>query len=232
MRAGREEYLSALKSVYFNQIPLKEGNYEARREEYGIGPDPFVLHAEQIATQSLGRTHLSVYEFGAGYGGNARALAKMGHHVLATDVSVPVMRELNEDMAKEGVQLTAYPSNLLAMLNDDSRRRGLDAEFPPNVGFERFPGNFNLIVGIRVLHNLSIEHARLWLDLIKRRTTPLGVNVIQVLRVDESAGSTASEFFYWRDELDKVYEGWKILEHVEDRKYRSHIIAQKPLLRS
>lgn len=181
---------------------LNYGDYSGSKHELGVDPDPFVVTLPLYIQKSK----LSVLDLGCGDGRNAIHLAERGYSVTAIDNSVKAIAILRRDAQARGVRLEAIPASIVS---------------------NKIRGSFDVVLMIRVLHELMHEEALKLIDSAKKHTSPGGLNVVQVI-----TSSALSGLFYRKDTLPERYRDWNPKFYATGRTHdgypEAHIIAQKP----
>ncbi len=181
---------SLFRAYLKQQLRLKgpTTDYEAKNHDYGVAPDWFVMNALRYK-----RPKLSVLDLGGGYGRNSIPIAKMGHSVTCIDISNKAIAMLKEDAQAAGVKVHTEVSNILS---------------------RPILKNYDVILLVRLLHNLPSEDGRKLIDSVQRHTNPNGLNIVEtILGIQGLLGRVT----YVETDLMPQYKKWKILEYGTGR---------------
>jgi len=134
----------------------------------------------------------SVLDLGFGEGGNPIFLAEKGFKVTLVDISKNAINKIKNELKKRKIKAEVICKDL--------------TNFHIKI-------NFDVIMAIAVFHFLSRKKALNLINEIKKRTNKAGVNVIIGFLGNNSQKTTS--FYLKKNELKKLYSGWKILEYKE-----------------
>jgi 2-polyprenyl-3-methyl-5-hydroxy-6-metoxy-1,4-benzoquinol methylase len=151
------------------------------------GPMPLVKELENFIASG------DVLDIGAGAGQNCLYLAGRGFNVLATDISV---------VAIENIQAKARVKNV-------SLRTDIH-----DIVDEELENDFDVIICAAVLHHLYTEDALSVIQKIQQHTKPIGFNIINTFtkRGDFYSENPSTKRFYIdsNEDLNDLYSNWTV----------------------
>ena len=189
--------------------------YQQKADLFGTEPVELVveavklLKAEYKDQENLGNNKpLKALDLGVGNGRNALYLLKQGFEVTGVDLSSEALKVLKKRANEQGF------ADKLQVFN------GSVTEFP-------FVANYDLIIGIGLLHFLTEDQADIVVDNAKTHTNVNGFNV-WIVRMQQNMRNSLP-FVFYKDKLSSYYSGfldWDIVKYEEDGR-RASIIAKK-----
>lgn len=173
-----------------------EYNSKYSNENFYWGIEPDRIIAELSSRLKSGA---SILDLGSGEGRNAIFLAKNGFDVTAIDISENGIVKTKKLAEIYKVKIKTYVMDVIEFL----------AKSP----------EYDAILCMNVLPFISSGKIKLAIDIIKKKTSFNGFNVItsfvaQNKETKEEAKLRGMHFFD-RDELKKFYNDWKLLEYSE-----------------
>jgi len=186
-----------------------DARYQQHNHLFGNTPVDLVIKATSILTKNTQHNKtLRALDLGAGNGRNTIYLLKQGFYVTAVDISGEALKLLKKEavlIEKEDF-LTTFKGSVMDFL---------------------FEIDYDLILGIGLLHFLSKQQIDLLIQRSINHTNILGLNV-WIARMQQNHRNSLS-FVFPKHILKEYYthlEDWKIL-HYEETNDRASIISQK-----
>jgi tellurite methyltransferase len=133
-----------------------------------------------------------ILDIGIGDSGTTLKLAKLGFDVTCVDISPTCIKALKEKLKKENINMKAICCDIENF---------------------KWKENYDIIIATGVLHFLSKETIRDFLNKMKMHTKKNGLNVIEVFLKGSACEKDSDGYYFSKNEILKIYRGWEIIEH-------------------